>query len=111
MNSEWLAGAKPTSADKEALAKLAYAPNPDTHPHTFGWWSIVRMFTPDVTKTWPTPAPSASKSVQPAKAGKADTNKSGKQEKNAKPKKEEKPAGGDDDEDFDPFAEDDDTGD
>ena len=54
--NQWAAGDKPTSADREALEKLEYPPNPDTHPYTFAWWAIADRFNSEIQKSWPAPA-------------------------------------------------------
>lgn len=54
--NHWVAGEKVTSADKDALVKLEGAPDADTHPHTFGWWSLARLYTPALRDAWPAPA-------------------------------------------------------
>lgn len=53
INSRWVTGDKLTSADKEALEMLTYSPNPDSHPHTFAWWSLINRSTPAIRDSWP----------------------------------------------------------
>jgi len=51
-NTAWVAGDKLTSADKEALEMLEYPPNPDSHPHTFAWYTMANRFTPAIRNSW-----------------------------------------------------------
>ena len=51
--NKYAAGDKLTCADRLAHENLAYAPNPDAHPHTFAWWAVTDRYTPAVKKTWP----------------------------------------------------------
>ena len=68
--NKYAAGDKLTSADRLAHENLAYAPNPDAHPHTFAWWAVTDRYTPAVKKTWPD-APAGCKIC--AKAQEKDT--------------------------------------
>ena len=95
---QWLGGAQPSAADREAIDAMPAPPSPATHPNTFAWWCLAAKFNPAVRATWAGAAPAA-----------AGGKKGGKKEepkKAAAPKKEE-PKKADDD-DFDPFADDDD---
>ena len=96
-DAQWLGGQLPSGEDREAHAGIADAPNPDTHPNTFAWWSLVSRFTADVRSQWKDAAGGAAKGGKKDKGGK-------KEDKKAEPKAAAADAGGDDVE-FDPFAE------
>ena len=88
------------------MKALEYAPNPDTHPHTFAWWSIASRYAPAAMNSWP-----AAPTGTIAPKGAAKPQKAASQpKKDAKPKKEVKKAdkkeaeGSDSDPNFDPFA-------
>ena len=56
VRSRWVAGDRLSSDDRKALEKIAYPPNPDTHPHTFAWWSIVSKYSDELKASWKAPA-------------------------------------------------------
>jgi len=87
----WLGGQQPSQADREAIEQFAEAPSPATHPNVFAWYCLCSKFNPTVRASWA--------GAKPAAAPKAD-------KKKAEPKKEEakKEAKAEDDDDFDPFA-------
>ena len=95
--SQWIGGQQPSLADREAFESLSGVPNPDTHPHTFAWWSLVAKFKTEIRQSW------AAAAAAPAKGGKAEPKKDAKKAEPKKEAKKEEPAKKDDD-DFDPFA-------
>ena len=95
-DSQWIGGQLPTAADREAFESIKTSPpNVATHPHTFAWWVLVAKFTDAVRASW---TGAAAAPAAPKKAAKAAPAK--EEPKKEEPKKEE------DDDDFDPFAED-----
>jgi elongation factor 1-beta len=82
---QWLGGAQPSAADREAIEAMPVPPTAASHPNVFAWWCMVSKFSPTVRAQWAGAAPAK------AAAG-----------KKAEPKKEEKKAA--DEDDFDPFA-------
>ena len=84
-DQQFLGGALPTNADKEAFDKITQAPSAEAHPNTFAWYCLVAKFAEPVRNSW-TAAQAAGKGGKGKKGG----------------KKEEKPA----DDDFDPFGDD-----
>ena len=97
-DAQWLGGQLPSGEDREAHKSLDGVPNPDTHPNTFAWWSLVDRFTDDVKAGW--------KDSGAATAGGKGGKKGGKKEEK---KEEKKPdassaAAAADDVEFDPFA-------
>ncbi len=85
---QWLGGAQPSAADREAIEAMPSPPCPQTHPNTFAWWCLVAKFTPPVRAQW-----AGAKAAAPAKGAK-------KEEKKVEKAAEAKPA----EEEFDPFA-------
>ena len=60
----WLGGQMPSKDDKEEFANLnGKAPNVDTHPNAFAWFSLVGKFTDAVKDTWTAAAPQAAAGV------------------------------------------------
>ena len=56
----WLGGQQPSKDDKEAFAGLnGVAPNVDTHPNAFAWFSLVSKFTDSIRDSWTAAAPQA----------------------------------------------------
>lgn len=52
--SYFLGGDAPSQADKKALESLkGETPDCSKHPHTYGWYSIVSKFKPEVSAKWP----------------------------------------------------------
>ena len=86
---QWLGGAQPSAADREAIEAMPSPPNPATHPNTFAWWCLVAKFTPTVRAQW-----AGAKAAAPAKA--APKKEAEKEEVKAAAAEEE----------FDPFADD-----
>merc|ERR1712195_193468 len=77
---QWIGGAQPSLADREAFEGLAgKMPNVASHPHAFAWFCLVARFADSVRQSWTAAAAPA------AKGGKADAKKGGKKEA---PKKE-----------------------
>ena len=52
----WLGGQQPSKEDAEQAAALGSAPNVDTHPNAFAWFTLVSRFTDAVKGTWPAAA-------------------------------------------------------
>lgn len=78
---------QPTAADREAYEQLKSSPpSAETHPYTFGWFTLVQKFTEAVRNTWGGAAP-AKAGAKPAAAKEA-------------PKKEAEKAAGDDEMDL-----------
>ena len=113
--TQWLAGPKPSSLDREALDEVLAAGgvsllSPLTQPNCYAWYSIASKFKPEIRQSWPkakAPAPAATAgSKNEAAQDKQGGKKGGRN--NQQPKKEEskkgKPAA-DAEDDFDPFAE------
>jgi len=97
---QWLGGAQPSAADREAIESMTDAPCPASHPNTFAWWCLASRFTAQVRATW-------AGAAAPAKdAGK----KGGKKEEPKKEAPKKEAAKKADDDDFDPFADEDDGG-
>jgi len=58
--NQWLGGQQPSKEDSEEFAKLGgSAPNVDTHPNAFAWFSLVAKFTDAVRGTWAAAAAAA----------------------------------------------------
>ena len=91
---QWIGGASPSLADREAFDLLKAAPSVESHPHAFSWWCLCARFSPAIRESW-TAAVAA-----PAKGGKKEGGKKQEKPKAAPAKKAEA------DDDFDPFADD-----
>ena len=63
-DAQWLGGQLPSGEDREAHKSLDGVPNPDTHPNTFAWWSLVDRFTDDVKAGWKDSGAAAAGSLQ-----------------------------------------------
>ena len=59
----WLGGQAPSKEDSEAFAKQDGAPNVDTHPNAFAWWSLVSKFSEAVRASWAAAAPAKEAAV------------------------------------------------
>lgn len=82
---QWIGGAQPSLADREAFEGLSgKMPNVATHPHAFAWYCLVARFADSVRQSWTAAAAPA------AKGGKADAKKDNK--KADKKKEAPKPA-------------------
>ena len=65
--TQWLAGPKPSSLDREALEEVLAAGgvsllSPLTQPNCYAWYSIASKFKPEIRQSWPkakAPAPAA----------------------------------------------------
>ena len=113
--TQWLAGSKPSSLDREALDEVLAAGgvsllSPLTQPNCYAWYSIASKFKPEIRQSWPkakAPAPAAAAGNKNEAAQDKQGGKKGGRN-NQQPKKEEskkgKPAA-DAEDDFDPFAE------
>ena len=98
----WIGGQQPSAADREAFEGLAGAvPDVEQFPHTFAWFALVSKFTPAVRGSWAGAAPAG------GKGGKKDAKKETKAEEKTEVKEEKKAEAAADDDDFDPFAEED----
>lgn len=97
IDNVWMLGDQPSQLDCENLAHMVNMniPVPDAaeFPRTFAWYCAVTRFTEAVRKSWTMPA--EKKADNKAKGGKKE------QKKKEEPKKEAKK---EDDDDFDPFA-------
>ncbi len=83
---------QPTNADKEAFEQVKNSPpSPNSHPHTYAWFVLVRRFTDAVRNLWGGAAAGG------AKGGKQAPKQEAKKEAPKKVEAEE--------DDFDPFAE------
>jgi elongation factor 1-beta len=52
--NQWLGGAMPSSADKDAIAFfMTNAPKPASQPHTYNWFSLVTKFKDEKKNAWP----------------------------------------------------------
>merc|ERR1712060_971225 len=102
----WLGGNAPGSADRTEFEKLDKAPNPNSHPNAFGWYSLVTKFTDAVRGSWSGggAAPAGGKADGKADAGAQESKKGGKKDK--KKGKKEEPKKEEEDE-MDLFGEDD----
>ena len=116
--TQWLAGPKPSSLDREALEEVLAAGgvsllSPLTQPNCYAWYSIASKFKPEIRQSWPkakAPAPAAAAAGNKNEAGQdKQGGKKGGRNNQQQPKKEEskksKPAAADAEDDFDPFAE------
>ena len=91
--STWVAGDRQSSEDAKAFAAIKEVPDPDSHPHTFAWWSITSRYTQEIRNSWKAPACGASTKeyVEPKAKGKEG-------------KKKQTQNKDDSDDGFDPFA-------
>ena len=95
-NQQWVGGASPTAADKEAFEALASANlSAESHPFAFAWFCLVSKFSDAVRDSWAAGGAAAKGGKGGKKGGKKDE------------KKEEKKADADD---MDLFGSDDDDG-
>jgi len=96
----WLGGQQPSKADADAFSQWkGGVPSPAGYPHTFAWYELVARFSPELRKNWS--AGAAEGKAKPAAAPKKEKKKEEKKEE--KKVVEKKPAN---DDDFDPFADD-----
>jgi translation elongation factor EF-1beta len=94
-----LGGQLPSAEDREAIDALkGQSISAETHPHLFGWYSLVSKFSDDAKKTWA--AAKTGAVADKAKGGK----KGGKKEE---PKKEAKKEAKKEDDELDLFGSDD----
>ncbi len=106
-NNLFVKGAQPSHEDAEAFEKFITAkcvPDQDKFPSVWAWYSLMVLFEDEVIKSWKA-APKQEQQKKGGKGEKGEKGEKGGKKGGKKGKKEEKEEekGGDDD--FDPFAE------